>query len=163
MRVVTHLSLWGALLCVPLHSTASTTQRCEDAAGNIMFTALGCPEGHSSQSQKISNTSSGSQTGPRTSSDARRSEKPKSPAREIVVVGARDDGCENRLSADQRRRAIINQRTPPGMTVRDVESLLGRPDKVVNNNGELRYVYNQKKGRSSSVTFDEHGCVKGKR
>ena len=49
------------------------------------------------------------------------------------------------------------------MTQRDVESLLGRPDKVTHNNGELRYVYNQKKGRSNTVTFDENGCVKGKR
>nr|WP_246771589.1 outer membrane protein assembly factor BamE [Pseudomonas syringae] len=81
----------------------------------------------------------------------------------VVVVGTRDDGCGNRLSAEQRRAAIINQRTPPGMTQRDVESLLGRPDKVTNRNGELHYVYNQKKGRSNKVTFDEHGCVKGKR
>ncbi len=49
------------------------------------------------------------------------------------------------------------------MTKRDVESLLGRPDKISNRNGELRYVYEQKKGRSNSVTFDEDGCVKGKR
>ena len=38
-----------------------------------------------------------------------------------------------------------------------------RPDKITNRNGELHYVYNQKKGRSNKVTFDEHGCVKGKR
>ncbi|MDG6404813.1 cell envelope protein SmpA, partial [Pseudomonas quasicaspiana] len=29
--------------------------------------------------------------------------------------------------------------------------------------GETRYVYHEKKGRSSQVTFDEHDCVKGKR
>ena len=95
--------------------------------------------------------------------DDKETRRDRSINREIVVVGQRDDGCGNRLSADQRRQAIINQRTPPGMTQRDVESLLGRPDKVTHNNGELRYVYSQKKGRSNTVTFDENGCVKGKR
>ncbi|MCF5674265.1 cell envelope protein SmpA, partial [Pseudomonas syringae] len=36
-------------------------------------------------------------------------------------------------------------------------------DQITTRNGELRYEYAQKKGRSNSVTFDEDGCVKGKR
>ena len=78
-------------------------------------------------------------------------------------MGQRDDGCGNVLNAQQRRKAIINYKTPTGMTKRDVESLLGKPDKIVSRNAEVRYVYSEKKGHSRQVIFDEHGCVKGKR
>ncbi|KWT05578.1 MULTISPECIES: outer membrane protein assembly factor BamE domain-containing protein [Pseudomonas syringae group] len=163
MRAAIHLTLCNALLCLPLHAIASSVQRCEDASGKIMFTTLGCPAGHSTRLQSAFNAPPGTQVDLLPSASSREPARQRSSGKELVVVGTRDDGCGNRLSAEQRRAAIINQRTPPGMTKRDVESLLGRPDKVSNRNGELRYVYNQKKGRSSSVTFDEHGCVKGKR
>lgn len=143
---------------------ASSVQRCEDARGNVTFTSLGCPAGHAMQWQEAYNAPPGSTTHllPFVEQLERKQIAPlRGP--EIVVVGERDDGCGNRLNADQRRRAIINQQTPAGMTVRDVESLLGRPDKVISRNGETRYVYQEKKGRSSQVTFDENGCVKGKR
>lgn len=157
--------LLGFILLTPVHLVqASSVQRCEDARGNVTFTSLGCPAGHAMQQQKAYNAPPGSTTHllPFVDHPER---KPATPVRgpEIVVVGERDDGCGNRLSADQRRRAIINQQTPAGMTLRDVESLLGRPDKVISRNGETRYVYQEKKGRSSQVTFDDNGCVKGKR
>ena len=148
------------LLCLPLYAHATTVERCEDAAGNITYTSLGCPVGHSMRLQEAFNAAPGTEPGllppasPSTQSFA---------PRELVVVGGQDDGCGNRLSREQRRKAIINQHTLAGMTTRDVESALGRPDKVVSRNGETRYVYNEKKGRSSQVTFDENGCVKGKR
>ncbi|WP_258198088.1 outer membrane protein assembly factor BamE [Pseudomonas viridiflava] len=159
-----HRNACISLLLVPLTVSANTVQRCEDAAGHIMFTTLGCLEGQISQSQRAFNAPPGSSQGlmlpPK---EARETQNGMNRNKEIVIVGQKEDGCGNTLSADQRRRAIINQRTPPGMTRRDVESLLGRPDKVSNNNGELRYEYNLKKGRSNTVTFDERGCVKGKR
>ncbi|KPW71487.1 hypothetical protein ALQ65_03127 [Pseudomonas syringae pv. coriandricola] len=165
MRLIIHLPLFSALLYLPAHVAASTVQRCEDAAGKVTFTTLGCPEGHSTQMQRAFNAPPGTRIEllPPAPAHSREAERRKTLPRELVVVGTRDDGCGNRLSAEQRRAAIINQRTPPGMTKRDVESLLGRPDKITNRNGELRYVYEQKKGRSNSVTFDEDGCVKGKR
>ncbi|CAM3208218.1 cell envelope protein SmpA [Pseudomonas floridensis] len=165
MRITICIPLWSALLYLPFIAQANTVQRCEDANGKVTFTTLGCPEGHSSRSQRAFNAPPGSTDGPMLlpADDRERQRGAGGTDKQIVIVGQRDDGCGNRLSADQRRRAIINQRTPPGMTQRDVESLLGRPDKVTNNNGELRYVYNLKKGRSNTVTFDEHGCVKGKR
>ena len=148
--------LCSALLCLPLSLHAAIVQRCEDLAGNVTYTSLGCPSDHDIQLQNAFNASPGSSgnaallpphdQSPRRQSGAARQEK------ELTVVGQRDDGCGNRLSAEQRRRAVINQQTPPGMTKRDVESLLGRPDKVVSRNGE-----------TSQVTFDEMGCVKGKR
>ncbi|MGN2412120.1 cell envelope protein SmpA [Pseudomonas syringae] len=163
MRFIIHLSLLGPLLYLPAHAMASTVQRCEDAAGKITFTTLGCPEGHSTQLQRAFNAPPGTSIELLPPANYREADRRKVSPKELVVVGTRDDGCGNRLSAEQRRAAIINQRTPPGMTKRDVESLLGRPDKITNRNGELRYEYAQKKGRSNSVTFDEDGCVKGKR
>lgn len=169
----THARLLGlALLCSSTLLQASSVLRCEDATGNITFTTLGCPSGQDVQWQDAYNAPPGSVTpllpgaeqqdrSGRRSAQAAQSKAAQS--EELVIVGQRDDGCGNRLSAEQRRRAIINQQTPPGMTRRDVESLLGRPDKVVSRNGETRYVYHEKKGRSSQVTFDEHDCVKGKR
>ncbi|MBP1147434.1 protein of unknown function [Pseudomonas congelans] len=162
MRPANHL-LWSALLCLSATATASSIHRCEDASGNITFTTLGCPDGHSTSLQRAFNAPPGTRIDLLLPGNTPAPAPRKPAAQTVVVVGARDDGCGNRLSAEQRRAAIINQRTPPGMTRRDVESLLGRPDKVTNRNGELHYVYNQKKGRSNQVTFDEHGCVKGKR
>ncbi|KPW90038.1 hypothetical protein ALP58_02589 [Pseudomonas savastanoi] len=163
MRTAVHLSLWSALLCAPAPATASTVHRCEDASGKIMFTTLGCPESHSTSMQRAFNAPPGTNIGLLPPANLSAPTRRKPAGQELVVVGTRDDGCGNRLSAEQRRAAIINQRTPPGMTMRDVESLLGRPDKITNRNGELHYVYNQKKGRSNNVTFDGNGCVKGKR
>lgn len=140
-------------------AAASSVQRCEDNFGNITFTTLGCPADHSSETRVVSS--------PRPGSVAPLLPEPQKTrggvGKEVVIVGQRDDGCGNRLTAEQRRQAIINQRTPPGMTQQDVESLLGRPDKIVNRNGEARYLYKEKKGRTNTVTFDAEGCVKGKR
>ncbi|KPW09057.1 Uncharacterized protein ALO42_00934 [Pseudomonas syringae pv. atrofaciens] len=163
MRPANHLLLWSALLCLPATATASNVHRCEDASGKITFTTLGCPDGHSTRLQSAFNAPPGTRIDVLPPASTAQTARGKPADQTVVVVGTRDDGCGNRLSAEQRRAAIINQRTPPGMTQRDVESLLGRPDKVTNRNGELHYVYNQKKGRSNKVTFDEHGCVKGKR
>ncbi|WP_459749824.1 outer membrane protein assembly factor BamE domain-containing protein [Pseudomonas sp. 3A(2025)] len=149
------------LFCLPLAGQASTVQRCEDASGAITFTSLGCTTEQLSQQVKAYNTPPGSVTPALLPEhDYRRT---RTPIKELVVVGQRDDGCGNRLSAEQRRIAIINQRTPSGMTRRDVESLLGRPTKVTQRNGETRYHYATRNGRSNQVTFDEDGCVKGKR
>ena len=143
---------------------ASSVQRCEDAMGNVTFTSLGCPDGQDMQWQDAYNAPPGSTAHLLPPAEpSGRANPHANHSKDIVVAGERDDGCGNRLSAEQRRRAIINQQTPPGMTRRDVESLLGRPDKVSSRNGETRYVYHEKKGRSSQVTFDENGCVKGKR
>lgn len=156
-----------ALACSPIMAAASSIQRCEDNTGNITFTSLGCPNGHDMQWQEAYNAPPGTTTsilpGAEQPEKSRRSSIDPFPKKEILVVGQRDDGCGNRLSAEQRRRAIINEQTPPGMTRKDAESLLGRPDKVTTRNGETRYVYHEKKGRSSQVTFDENDCVKGKR
>jgi hypothetical protein len=149
------------LLFLPTSAVASTVNRCQDHSGNVTFTTLSCPDGQAINPQGINPVSGMAYTPPPPPSktDTRQTRKLK----EVVVVGQRDDGCGNILTAKQRRNAIINQQTPAGMSKRDVESLLGRPDKVISRNAEVRYVYEEKKGRSRQVSFDEHGCVKGKR
>ncbi len=150
-----------APLCVSLTAVASTIQRCEDANAQITFTFQGCAGGEKAMSLQRSGTMPAvSIVAPPPSKPA---PTPSSRIRPVVVVGQRDDGCGNRLSAESRRRAIINQQTPPGMTRRDVENLLGRPDKVVNKNGETQLVYKERNGRSNQITLDLQGCVKGKR
>lgn len=149
------------LLLAPSMSMAATVNRCQEASGNITFTSASCPPGHTRELQDARAPLTG--TVP-TATEIMSGPKPQpQPQRELVIVGQRDDGCGNVLSADQRRKAIINQQTPPGMTKRDVESLLGKPDKIIGRNAEVRYVYEDKKGRSRHITFDESGCVKGKR
>jgi hypothetical protein len=148
------------LLGVPNVAETSNIQRCEGAGAQITFTYQGCPTGENVTSLPRNGAAPAVKT-PTPLLPGKPS--PSSRPTPIVVVGERDDGCGNRLSAENRRRAIINKRTPPGMTRRDVESLLGRPDKIIGKNGETRLVYNAKKGRSNQVTLDRHGCVKGKR
>ncbi|UZJ59271.1 outer membrane protein assembly factor BamE [Pseudomonas sp. KU26590] len=149
------------LLLLPLGAGGTTINRCQDQSGSVTFTTLSCPSGQAITPQAINPASGMSFTPPTQTEKADNLQKPK--RNEVVIVGQRDDGCGNILSAEQRRKAIIDQQTPTGMTKRDVESLLGRPDKIISRNAEVRYVYEEKKGRSRQVSFDKHGCVKGKR
>ena len=82
--------------------------------------------------------------------------------REIEVVGERQDGCGNRIVGQERRQTMVRKQVRTGMTRSDVDSMLGKPDKISRTNGQTRYHYVAKgKGRSQLVTFDEHDCVKG--
>jgi outer membrane protein assembly factor BamE (lipoprotein component of BamABCDE complex) len=160
MPLDTRKSIMTALLLTPAFAWASTVHHCTDENGHVTFTTLGCPTGQAMQLQQAHNAPPGTAAPSSTSTPKKTVPTQRS---EPVVVGQRDDGCGNVLSAEQRRRAILDYQTPAGMTKRDVENLLGRPDKVTSRNGEVRYVYEEKNGRSRQVSFDEHGCVKGNR
>jgi hypothetical protein len=161
MRTSLRLPLYCALLSAPVWVDASVVQRCQDSAGNISFTSLGCPADQASHSLDVHAPLPGSVA---PSSPEPREKQQSVQPREPVIVGQRDDGCGNILTADQRRQATINQRVMPGMTIREVENMLGRPAKTTQRNGELRYQYeDKKKSLSHTVTFDADGCVKGKR
>ena len=158
------LSLYGALLCLGAFqppAVASAAQRCEDASGHVTFTTLGCPGNQAGESREFFNAPPGSVAA---AVEPGRDRPGRNTAtKEVVVVGQRDDGCGNRLSGQARRQAIINNRVVPGMSVREVESLLGRPAKAQHRNGELRYQYEDRKKKvSHQVTFDSQGCVKDK-
>jgi len=160
MQLDTCKPVIAALLLLSGPALATTVNRCEGPGGTISFTTLSCPAGHDLTLHDAHNPSPGMLAPP----SSLKYEPVKQPSnRELVVVGQRDDGCGNVLSAEQRRKAIINEQTPAGMTKRDVESLLGKPDRIIGRNGEVRYVYAEKKGKSRQVSFDERGCVKGKR
>ncbi|MBB4817548.1 hypothetical protein HNP29_000905 [Pseudomonas alcaligenes] len=160
------LLLYIALESPPLEASI---YRCEDAHGHVTFTQLGCPD---DELVEVRERVEAMQDSPallppakieRITRNARKeqAEKP----REIEVVGERQDGCGNRIVGQERRQAMLRKQVRTGMTRRDVESMLGKPDKISRTNGQTRYHYVAKKGkgRSQLVTFDEHGCVKGGR
>ena len=151
------LSLWLlSCLALPLAVPAKTIQRCEDASGHLTFTTLGCPHDHASYSQNAYNPPPGSvpvtpTVRPPTSQRA---------TRPLVVAGQDEDGCGDLLDRQQKRQAIISQTVRPGMNRKEVESALGKPDRITTTNALTRYTYKEKKGRSAQVIFDEQGCVK---
>jgi hypothetical protein len=159
MPLDTKKPLIAALLCIPALAGANTVHRCTDEAGNVTFTTHGCQAGQHLQLQEAHNPAPGSVAPPLRPT----TEKPALKQTDNwVVIGQWDDGCGNVLSPEQRRKAMIDYQTPTGMTKRDVENLLGKPDKVVSRNGEVQYVYKEQKGHSRQVSFDEQGCVKSK-
>ncbi|WP_419735333.1 outer membrane protein assembly factor BamE domain-containing protein [Pseudomonas sp. COR18] len=142
----------------PPGASAAMVQRCEDASGHITFTTLGCPHDAHLRTQRADNHAPGSKPLPTRQQPASREISPT--PRELIVVGEHDDGCGNLLDARSRRQAVIQQQVRPGMNRQEVESALGKPDKISTSNSTTRYHYNLKKGRSSQVQFDERGCVK---
>ena len=147
----------------PAPALSTTVFRCEDMNGKLTFTRQGCPENHEQSLQKAYNPPPGSSKPVPLAKPQKTSRKGKNSTRkDLAVIGIKQDGCGNLLSSSERRTAIIKQQIRPGMSRADVESSLGRPDKVSETNGQTRYVYDGKKGNKRNVTFDQAGCVKGK-
>ncbi|NWA05443.1 outer membrane protein assembly factor BamE domain-containing protein [Pseudomonas gingeri] len=145
-------------LHLPSCASAAIVHRCEDTSGHITFTTLGCTQQQSLRIQRADNPAPGGKT--RTATQKPAPQAKSNAPRELIVVGEHDDGCGNQLDAKARRQAIIRQQVRPGMSRQEVESALGRPDRIITSNSATRYHYNLKKGRSSLVLFDEKGCVK---
>jgi hypothetical protein len=151
------------LLLYPLQTIGSTVFRCEDATGHITFTRQGCPDEHNQSLQQAYNPKPGSgKPVPLAKPRKEPRESKKRDETELTVIGAKLDGCGNHLTSSERRAAIIKQQIRLGMSRADVESSLGKPDKITEQNGQARYVYLGKKGNKRNVNFDEAGCVKGK-
>ena len=151
-----------ALLCLPLGAFAATVHRCEAINGRITFTTLSCEAGESLSLQDVRTVTPGSTISLMPEADKRETPGMKIKRREPTVVGQAEDKCGNLLSARERRDAIINQRVAAGMSQQDVESALGKPDKISIRNSATSYHYDTKRGRSAHVEFDEKGCTKGK-
>ncbi|MDG9924038.1 MULTISPECIES: hypothetical protein [unclassified Pseudomonas] len=154
----------ASLLYPTSHAQASTVFRCEDGKGHITYTLHGCPEEASQDLQEAYNPTPGKgKAVPLAKTKKTRAKaKSKKDDEHLVVVGTKQDGCGNKLTSSERRRAVIRQQIHGGMTQRDVESSLGEPDKVTSNDGQTRYHYADDKGNKRQVTFDEYGCVKEK-
>ncbi|TWI53545.1 uncharacterized protein DUF4124 [Pseudomonas duriflava] len=155
-----------AILCLCMcsytyESLAATVYRCQDTSGHVTFSSNGCQKSEAITFHTASNLPpSGSTIITKQPVIERQTEQPPQQPREITVVGTQQDGCSNLLSRAERRTAIIHQRVRAGMTLKDVESALGKPDAISETNGAISYRY-QKKGRKRTriVTFDEAGCV----
>lgn len=163
MRGLPYAALCVALLYPTQDSSAASVFRCEDANGHITFTRHGCTTEQEQQTQSTRNHTPGSGKAiplarPEQNSRSTRN----SGSADLVIVGQQDDGCGNRITGSERRQAVIRQEIRSGMTRADVESSLGKPDKITRQNGQQRYHYRDKRGNSQQISFDEAGCVKGK-
>ncbi|MFJ7796755.1 cell envelope protein SmpA [Pseudomonas sp. NPDC096950] len=158
----THLLLLATLLYLPPKAFAATIHRCEAPDGRITFTTMSCRAGEHLSRQDVRPFMPGTIVAVMPEATARETSDTHAKRRELTVVGQSEDKCGNLIDARQRREAIINQRVIAGMNQQDVESALGKPDKISIRNSATSYRYDLKRGRSAHVDFDERGCVKGK-
>lgn len=158
----THLLLLTTLLCLPPWALSATIHRCEAPDGRITFTTMSCKAEESLSLQTVRPFMPGTTLAVMPEADTQEKSDMNAKRRELTVVGQSEDKCGNLIDAKQRREAIINQRVVAGMTQQDVESALGKPDKISIRNSATSYRYDLKRGRSAHVEFDEKGCVKGK-
>ncbi|POF39008.1 cell envelope protein SmpA [Pseudomonas laurylsulfativorans] len=151
-----------SLLTLPALALATTVHRCEAANGRITFTTLSCAPGESVSLQDVRVFTPGSTRALLPPAEPHETSGMKIQRKEPTVVGQAPDKCGNLISARERREAIINQRVIAGMSQQDVESALGKPDKISIRNSATSYRYDTQRGRSAQVEFDEKGCTKGK-
>jgi hypothetical protein len=151
------------LLCQTPSAPATTIHRCEASNGRLTFTTLSCAASESRSIQEVrTHTPTNQLTALMPEPETRHTSGTNNKRNEPTIVGKSEDGCANRLSARERREAIINQRVVAGMSQQDVESALGKPDKISIRNSSTSYRYETKRGRSAHIEFDERGCTKGK-
>jgi len=153
--------LLAALLCLPQTALAVTIHRCEAPDGSITFTTLSCNAGEDLSMQEVRTSMPGTTMALLPEADVR-DRKSATGTMQLTIVGQTEDRCGNQLTAKERREAIISQRIVAGMTQQDVESALGKPDKITIRNSATSYRYDTKRGRNAQIAFDERGCTKGK-
>jgi hypothetical protein len=158
----THLLLLTTLLCLPSKLLAATVHRCEAPDGGITFTTMSCKTNESLSLHTAQPFMPGTTHAIMPEAPTQQTPGANAKRREPTIVGQSEDKCGNLINAKQRREAIINQRVIAGMTQQDVESALGKPDKISIRNSATSYRYDLKRGRSAHIEFDEKGCVKGK-
>ena len=153
-----------ALLLTATPTLATSVYRCANEAGKLTFTRQGCPADQTAQILEASNPTPSSGKAVRLAKpSAQRKSLNGETTRQLTVVGEQNDGCGNRVTGSARRRAMISQQILPGMTRNDIDSALGTPDSVTSRNGQVQYRYISDKGRTRTISFDEHGCTRGKR
>ena len=158
-------ALLAAALLYPIaDSSAASVFRCVDADGHITFTRHGCTDDQQQHLQDARNHTPSSGKPIPLADPGRHTTAASASSGEVVIVGQQDDGCGNLLTSSERRQAIIRKEVRRGMSRTDVESSLGKPDRVTSSNGQQRYHYKEKRkgGNSRQVSFDEAGCVKGR-
>jgi hypothetical protein len=166
--------LLRAMFCATLlyptsHALAANVYRCEDSNGHLTYTLQGCTSQQMLQVQNADNPTPSSGK-PVPLAKAKKQQKHKTPRskkskaeKTMLVIGEHQDGCGNQVTGSARRTAMINGQVRSGMPRKDVESALGKPDKITSLNGQMRYLYRDRDGNSKQVSFDENGCVRSKR
>lgn len=158
MKTLTAGSCCVLLLCMT-PAFAATIYRCADQAGHLTFTRHGCPTHQSVLIEEASNQTPGSgKAVPLAKEKVTR----KRASEALTIVGERDDGCGNLITASEKRSAMIAEQVLPGMTRADIESTFGAPDRITSRNGQVQYHYSGK-ARTRTVSFDQYGCVRGTR
>ncbi|MGK8942395.1 DUF4124 domain-containing protein [Stutzerimonas balearica] len=158
--------LWictSLLLLAPISTHASNVFRCVDAQGHVTFSQQGCPQDQSLQRQQAFNPTPGSGKAVPMAKPATSKNDERKRSDSLTIVAEQDDGCGNRVTGSERRSAIISQDIRAGMTRSDVESALGRPESVTSSNGRARLRFRSISGQVRTVSFDENGCVLGRR
>ncbi|WP_332766713.1 DUF4124 domain-containing protein [Pseudomonas koreensis] len=151
----------ACLLCLPSSAAPVSLHRCEDSDGRVTFTSMSCAQGEQRSTQEVHPYSPGS-VAVMPEHNHERINDLRATRREPAVIGHAEDNCGNLIDNRQRREAIINRRVIAGMSQQDVESALGKPDKMSIRTSTTRYSYDLKRGRSAQIDFDERGCVKAK-
>lgn len=166
MHALPRIAVAILLSCSSSLLFASSIYRCTDPSGRITFTTHGCSTEQQQDLQHAFNPSPGNGKPVPLAEDAGRqagqiTAEPQ-PAK-VIVVGEQDDGCGNRVIGRERREAIIKKEIRSGMTRADVESALGKPNRITGSNARSRYLYRDDLGNSRQISFDENGCVTGSR
>ncbi|MEJ5060563.1 MULTISPECIES: cell envelope protein SmpA [unclassified Pseudomonas] len=150
------------LPCLAFAAPATTIHRCEAPNGRITFTTMSCAVGDTLSIQEVHTYLPGNAVALMPEASYQETSGIKIKSRDPTIVGEPEDKCGNLISARERREAIINRRVVAGMSQQDVESALGKPDKISIRNSSTSYRYETKRGRSAQIEFDERGCTKGK-
>ncbi|KAE9644401.1 cell envelope protein SmpA [Pseudomonas sp. PB106] len=162
MPLKANLLLLACLPFLPLSGDATSLHRCEAPDGSITFTSMSCARGESFSEQEVHPYSPGSVIAVMPEAHHEKTSGARNQGRKPGVVGGAQHLCGNVIDARQRREAIINRRVIAGMSAKDVESALGKPDKINIRTSTTTYRYDLKRGRSAQVDFDQRGCVKEK-
>ncbi|MCQ4296382.1 DUF4124 domain-containing protein [Pseudomonas stutzeri] len=157
------LFIGASLFLATTSAFPASVFRCVDQSGHVTFSQQGCPEEQSQNRHFAANPTPGSgkavpMAPPRTRREANLKE-----IDSLAIVAEREDGCGNRVTGSDRRSAIISKQIRAGMTRSDVESALGRPENITSSNGRDRLRFRDGAGQVRTVSFDEHGCVLGKK
>lgn len=155
-------STTALLLCSAFQLVASPIYRCTAPGGHITFTHHGCTAEQQQQLQNAFNATPGDgspipMASPPPDHTLRTAQQDNS--RELTIVGQQEDGCGNRITGRERREAMLKKQMRSGMPRSDVESALGKPDRISSRNGRTSYHYRDNEGNTRQIDFDEHGCI----
>lgn len=151
-QMILCILLWG--LGSLDQTQASVIHRCTDAHGHSTFTQQPCPSGQQQSTQHLQfNT-------PLQSLPIEQQRTRAKPGLKVVGVDQGiTNGCGDLLNSQQRRTAVVRKQVRPGMTQADIESALGKPQRITRNNGNTTFHYRDRDGNTRTVRFKD-GCVK---